>query len=246
MSKRHVRKMLRQMASGEPVQVTSAMASMKKLAQLGFFAQQFGYEYADVKQGGGPQGNGFVMLIVPDPSPQARARAAQNWAQYPNAGDGAALPPLETDAVELLKARIKFDLAARYTEKQLMVLAGVGFAVSAMGLGFELGADTTAVVIAGIIWAVLMALVPVGFVVNRRYKAKYAAALRAAGFTPVPDQSGRLRYVPPGGQLPGHGNPFAGGAYAPPPAPSGPPAAGPYTAPQPYPPQNPRSHPPQS
>jgi hypothetical protein len=203
--------MLRQMASGEPVQVTSAMASMKKLARLAFIAQQFGYEYADVRQGG-PQGNGFVMLIVPDLSPQARARAEQNRAQYQNASDGGALPALVPDEVELLKARIAFDLAARYTEKQLTVIMGVGFSTLAVCLGLQLGADTTAVVVAGIAWAALMAFVPVGIVVNRRYRAKHVARLQAAGFTPVTEQSGRLRYVPRGGQLPGHGNPFAEGA----------------------------------
>ncbi|MET8518077.1 hypothetical protein [Streptomyces sp. NPDC005077] len=67
-----------------------------------------------------------------------------------------------------------------------------------------------------------MSLIPVLNVAGRRYKAKYAGRLAAAGFTPVTDQSGRLRYLPPGGQLPGHGNPFAGGADTPP---------------QPYPPQ---------
>lgn len=59
------------------------MATMRKLTRLAFIAQQFGYEYADVWQGSGPRGNGCVILIVPDPSPQARARAAQNWARYP-------------------------------------------------------------------------------------------------------------------------------------------------------------------
>ncbi|WP_175439113.1 hypothetical protein [Streptomyces vilmorinianum] len=54
-----------------------------------------------------------------------------------------------------------------------------------------------------------MALAPVGFAVNRRYAVKYTAQLEAAGFTPVTDRTGRLRYEPPGGQLPGHGNPFA-------------------------------------
>ncbi|WP_162684165.1 hypothetical protein [Streptomyces populi] len=212
MSNRHVRKMLRQMASGEPVQVTSAMASMRKLARLAFIAQQFGYEYADVHQDGGPQGNGFVMLIVPDPSPQARARAEQNRAQYPNASDGGALPALVPDEVELLKARIAFDLATRYTEKQLTVIMGVGSSTLALCLGLQLGADTTSLVVTGTVWAVLLALVPVGLAVNRRYRAKYVARLQAAGLTPVTDQSGRLRYVPRPGQLPGHGNPFAGGA----------------------------------
>ncbi|GAA2539600.1 MULTISPECIES: hypothetical protein [Streptomyces] len=56
-----------------------------------------------------------------------------------------------------------------------------------------------------------MTLLPVGFAVNRRFEAKYAVRLQAAGFTPVTDQDGRLRYVPPGGRLPGHGNPFTAG-----------------------------------
>jgi hypothetical protein len=152
------------------------------------------------------------MLIVPDPSPQARARAEQNRAQYPSASGGGALPALVPDEVELLKARIAFDLAARYTEKQLTVIMGVGFSTLAVCLGLQLGADTTAVVVAGIAWAALMAFVPVGLVVNRRYRAKHVARLQAAGFTPVTERSGRLRYLPRGGQLPGHGNPFAGGA----------------------------------
>lgn len=74
MSKRQMQKMLRLMASGEPVELTSPMASVKKLARLAFVAQQFGYEYADVRQSSGRNG-ALTMLILPDPSPQARARA---------------------------------------------------------------------------------------------------------------------------------------------------------------------------
>lgn len=201
--------MLRQLASGEPVEVAPALGSMKKLSRLAFIAQQFGYEYADIRQGGGPQGNGYVMLIVPDPGPQARERAAQNWAQYPNAVDGGALPPLVPAEVELLKARITFDITTMYTSKQLVVLAGVGAVPLAAPIGFLTSAGTTAVVVAGAAWTALMALVPVGFAVNRRHRDKHAALLEAAGFTQVTDQEGRTRYVPPNGQLPGHGNPFA-------------------------------------
>ncbi|WP_433543847.1 hypothetical protein ACQPZG_01090 (plasmid) [Streptomyces sp. CA-294286] len=212
MSTRQVRKMLRQMADGGPVEVTSAMASMKALARLAFLAEQFGYTYADVRQGGGPQGNGFVMLLVPDPAPGARARAERNRAHYPRASDGGALPPLVPDEVELHRTRIAFDLAARHTEKQLAVLGGVGFTVLAAGLGVALGADATALALALAVWAVLMACVPVGLVVNRRYRARQAARLEAAGFTAVTGPGGRLRYVPPGGPRPGHGNPCAGEA----------------------------------
>ncbi|MBD0422077.1 hypothetical protein H0H10_23475 [Streptomyces sp. TRM S81-3] len=211
MSDRHVRKMLRRTASGEPFEVAPAIATLRKLARLAFIAQQFGYEYADIRQGGGPQGNGFVMLLVPDPRPQARARAARNRAQYPDASDGGALPPLVPEEVELLKARITFDITTRYTDRQRIVLTGVGAVPLAVPIGFQLGTGATAVVLAGAVWAALMALLPVGFAVNRRYRAKYAALLQAAGFTPVTDGRGRLRYLPPGGRLPGHGNPFAVG-----------------------------------
>ncbi|MFB6843740.1 hypothetical protein ACFCXS_02505 [Streptomyces sp. NPDC056373] len=212
MSSKHVRKMLRRMASGEPVEVAPAIATLTKLSRLAFIAQQFGYEYADIRQGGGPQGDGYVLLIVPDPSPEARARAERNRTAYPDAGDGGALPPLDPEAVEILKARITFDITAKYTDRQRILMTAVGAVPLALPIGFGLGAGVTAVVITVAVWAAVMALVPVGITVNRRYRTKHAALLQAAGFTPVTDSTGRMRYMPPGGQPPGHGNPFATGA----------------------------------
>ncbi|MFG1671929.1 hypothetical protein [Streptomyces sp. Y7] len=231
MSKRQVQKMLRLIATGEPVELTSPMASVKKLAKLAFIAQQFGYEYMDVRQSGG-RNNALVMLIVPDPSPQARARAAQNWAQYPNAGDGVSVPPLVPDAHELLKARINFDLTGKHAEKK-MYWAAVGITFGFVVAFAQAGGDGDAVLFAGLGWAGLMALLGVGIVVTRKRNAKFAARLQAAGFMPVTDEGGRVRYLPPGGQLPGHGNPFGG-------TPAGPyghqqPASGPYGHQQPAP-----------
>ncbi|MGA5524564.1 hypothetical protein [Streptomyces pseudogriseolus] len=211
MSKRQTQKMLRLMASGEPVELTSPMASVKKLARLAFVAQQFGYEYADVRQGGGNNSQ-LKMLIVPDPSPQAQARAAQNWAQYPNAHDGVSVPPLVPDAFELLKARINFDLTGKNAEKR-MGYGAIGVSVGAVIIAYRLGGTSDDFVIAAIIWLALMAILGVGFVVTRKRHAKFAARLQAAGFTPVTDETGRVRYLPPGGQMPGHGNPFGAGPY---------------------------------
>ncbi|KUO18492.1 hypothetical protein, partial [Streptomyces dysideae] len=210
MSKRQIQKLLRAMAGGQPVEFTSPMASVKKLARFAFIAQQFGYEYTDVRQGGG-RGTSLIMLLLPDPSPQARARAAQNWAQYPNAGDGVSLPPLVPDAFELLKARINFDLTGKNAEKR-MAYGALGGTLGCGVVAVRAGGDGAAFVTAGILWLVLMASLGIGFVVNRKRNAKFATRLQAAGFTPVNDEKGRLRYLPPGASAPGQG-PFAPGPY---------------------------------
>ncbi|WP_338779485.1 hypothetical protein [Streptomyces sp. DG1A-41] len=211
MSKRQMQKMLRLMASGEPVELTSPMASVKKLARLAFVAQQFGYEYADVRQSTGRNG-ALTMLILPDPSPQARARAAQNWAQYPGAGDGVSLPPLVPDAFELLKARINFDLTGKNAEKR-MGYAALGVTVGCVVLAFRTGGESFDFIAAGVVWLLFMAIFGIGLLVTRKRNTKFAARLQAAGFMPVTDENGRLRYLPPGAQMPGRGNPFGGGPY---------------------------------
>ncbi|MEV0091603.1 hypothetical protein [Streptomyces sp. NPDC050738] len=210
MSSRYVQKMLSQMASGEPVRVVSGMGSVDKVTQLAAVAQQFGYEYANAWQGGGAQGQGYTILIVPDPSPQARERAARDRARYPDAADGGALPPLAPEAVELLEARITLDLTAGLTEKQKLIIAGVGGTVLAACVALQLGPDAESFIIGGVAWTLMMGLIPFGVRYSRRSTSRYTALLEAAGFTLAADRTGRLRHVPPGGQLPGHGNPFAG------------------------------------
>ncbi|MDK1347049.1 hypothetical protein QNO09_27855 [Streptomyces sp. 378] len=235
MSKRQMQKMLRLMASGEPVELTSPMASVKKLARLAFVAQQFGYEYADVRQSSGLNG-ALTMLLMPDPGPQARARAGQNWAQYPNAADGVSLPPLVPDAFELLKARINFDLTGKHAEKR-MAYGALGVTLGCVILGFRFGGESADFIAAGAVWLVFMAIFGIGLGVTRKRNAKFAARLRAAGFVPVNDENGRLRYLPPGAQPPGQGNPFGGGPYAQQaPGAYAPQAPGPYaqSAPGPY------------
>ncbi|MGV9454938.1 hypothetical protein [Streptomyces sp. NPDC003635] len=211
MSKRQVRKMLGLMASGEPVELTSPMASVKKLARLAFIAQQFGYEYADVRQGGS-HNSALVMLLVPDHSPHARARAAQNWAQYPNAGDGVSVPPLVPDAFELLKARINFDLTGKSAEKR-MLLGALGGSVGCLAVALQSSQGSVTWVIAGVLEALLIGGLGIAFVVNRKRNAKFAARLQAAGFQAVNDATGRLRYLPAGVRVPGQENPFANSPY---------------------------------
>ncbi|WP_328639808.1 hypothetical protein [Streptomyces canus] len=180
--------------------------SWKRLARLAFIAEQFGYEYADLQM---TNDNKFALFIVPDLSPEGRQRAAQNRARYPDAGEGVALPPVVPEAIDLFKARMVVDTGSQHSDKLRMGIMIFFLTMSAAAICFRLRADTDAVVIVGIVWAALMALLPPLLVYSRRYRAQYATQLQAAGFTPVTDRNGRLRYVPPGGQLPGHGNPFA-------------------------------------
>ncbi|RPE43478.1 hypothetical protein EDD90_6681 [Streptomyces sp. Ag109_O5-1] len=192
--------MFQLMASGEPVELTNAWSSVKKLARLAFIAQQFGYEYADARHTGS-RNSVLKLLIVPDHSPQGRARAAQNWAQYPNATDGVSLPPLVPDAVELLKARIQFDLTGKNAEKRLLFSAGA----ITLGLVFAAvrnGGGTGPVVISGVVWIIAMAVMGLGFFVTRGRNAKFAQRLQAAGFMPVTGEGGRVRYLPPGTPMP--------------------------------------------
>jgi hypothetical protein len=197
--------MLRKMESGEPVELIVSMTTMKGLTRLAFIAQQFGYEYADLNL----NDNRFALRLVPDPSREGRERAARNRERYPDAGDGVSLPPVVPDEAELLKARMMFDLGHQFTDKQRMAISGIGFTVLVAAIAYRFADSATGVVIAVGVWAALMGLVYVGLGYSRRRTARYAARLQAAGFTPVTDQVGRLRYVPPGGRPPGHGNPFA-------------------------------------
>lgn len=215
--------MLRLMEGGGPVTVTSSMASVRKLAELAYIAQQFGYEYADARAGGG-RNNALKMMIVPDPGPQATSRAAQNRAQYPDARDGVRLPPLVPDAVELLKLRIKFDLSRVTPQRTAGALLGLTLGCAALAV--RLGADAVSFAIMGCIWAALTVLLAASLPLNRRRGAKFAAQLHAAGFRPVTEKDGRVRYLPPGTALPGQH--VQTGPYGP----YGAQAAGPWGTPQ--------------
>ncbi|MEE4495873.1 hypothetical protein [Streptomyces sp. BE230] len=83
-------------------------------------------------------------------------------------------------------------------DRARVILASVGITVMAVGVVAALGADHAALVIGGVVWALLISLIPVMNTAGRRYRSRLGARLTAAGFTPVTDPSGRLRHLPPG------------------------------------------------
>lgn len=194
-SKKQVREMFELMGHGQPVVLTSPMASVKKLAKLACTAQLFGYEYIDVRQGGG-RNTSLHLYLAPDPSPAARQRAAANWQQYPQAAHDGPLPPYPSDMFELLKARINFDLTGRLTEANRLVMAGLALTVAA---GLMPLRDVPTAVAVGF-WVVTMGALGVAVLVQRQRNAKFAAYLERFGFQRVTDQEGRARYLPPGAQ----------------------------------------------
>ncbi|MEV8566705.1 hypothetical protein AB0436_14210 [Streptomyces sp. NPDC051322] len=183
------------MASGERVAIARSTGSVGGLARLAAIAEQFGYAYADAGLGG-IRGEQLMLVLVPDPRHEAQARAERNRALYPNAGDGVSLPPLVPQEVELLEARISFDFASQFTPKQRLAV-GIPLATAvAVAPCIRFGLHSTAALVAGLLWAAFMLLAPLGLVSIRRKRAQYGARLRAAGFLPVTDARGRLRYIP--------------------------------------------------
>ncbi|MET7637567.1 hypothetical protein [Streptomyces sp. NPDC005438] len=250
MSKRQVSRMLREMASQDTVQVTSK-TTVTKLARLALIAEQFGFMYGDAEQVGSGQNVRTVMTLHRDLSPEAQRRAAENFARFPQAGNGGDLPGMQpggrlrplpdaADHLELLKARVNFDLTGDRGEKRM--LWGVGSVIFGFAFTAVLHWSEPDFVLV-VLWVTLgcLFLLGIGFVWNRRRNARFQRVLVGAGLTPVRDGQGRLRYLPPGGQLPGHHNPFApqGFGFPPVPAPSAPghPSPTPQPAQPPMPPQ---------
>ncbi|MEU4352938.1 hypothetical protein [Streptomyces sp. NPDC023838] len=151
------------------------------------------------------EGRCFTMLLVPDRSEHARARAAANWARYPHAPDGHSLPPDEPEARELLKARMLTDLHRQYSTRHRAVIALIPSLTAAYGLWSEFEPEnrTVGFVLAGSSLVLFSALILLGIAYTRRGSTKYTRRLEAAGFTAVSDRNGRRRYYPPGRHLPG-------------------------------------------
>ncbi|MGW1927778.1 hypothetical protein [Streptomyces sp. NPDC001919] len=206
MSRKLERKMLRLLAGGGPVALGAGSASFKKLARLTLLAEQFGYAYADLRQGG----TSFTLYLVPDLRPRARELAAENWSRYPRAAEGGPVPATDLETYALLRARMLSDLERRYG-KEVLWLISVPLVLVALDFGSDFGDGWDSVLtIAAAAWAGAVVLMLPFHMWGRRTARKSAALLEAAGFTRVPDENGRLRHVPPGdGARPGSG--VAGG-----------------------------------
>ncbi|MDQ0598976.1 hypothetical protein QF037_003321 [Streptomyces canus] len=187
MDERHIRQLLRRMAGGEPV-AAGAGTFGQAFAPLVFYARQFGYTYTDITAGR----RQMLIQFVPDPTPQARARAAENRARYPDAATGGELPPPDPDAMALIKAQGYFAMDLPISEGMKIGLSVllVSFVSMALVGRFGLG-------IGAAVWAGALALVAVGAFFNRRSRARNSALLEAAGFTLTTDPMGRRRYLPP-------------------------------------------------
>lgn len=203
MRKKRVRELLQSMASGEPVTLRLSAFTFKSMSQLALVAEQFGYVYMDLHMSS--EGQHFTMLLLPDRSEHAQARAAANWARYPHAADGHSLPPDEPEVRELLKARMLTDLKRQYSTRRRAVILLIPALTATVGLWSEFGAEnrTFGFVIAGSAFCVFSALILLGIAYTRRDSTKYTRRLEAAGFTAVTDRNGRRRYYPPGRHLPG-------------------------------------------
>ncbi|MFD8645293.1 hypothetical protein ACFV14_33885 [Streptomyces zaomyceticus] len=195
MGRRLERKMLRKLEGGEPVELHTRSTTYKGLARLAFLAEQFGYEYADLRQ----EDKSFTLHLVPDPRPQARERAAENRSRYPRAAEGGPLPVPDPGTLALLRARMLSDVYRRTSMKRILPYVGVALTIGALELGFEFGDDrASAFTIAGVFLGATVVLMTALFLWSRQVNLKNKAVLEAAGFTLVPDARGRLRHVPPG------------------------------------------------
>lgn len=186
------------------MELTRKRATLTGLARLAATAEQFGYAYADLRQQGSQ--DRYQLVVVPDPRPQAVERAERNRARYPDAATRGPLPAVPAEELELLKARIRFDLLNLYDDKQrasmLYVTCTVASAILGARLGLSATSPITAALIAVAVWAVFMALVPALVSAARRRRIRSAAVLEAAGFARTTDLDGRIRYLPLRDRLP--------------------------------------------
>ncbi|MFC0843693.1 hypothetical protein ACFH04_08165 [Streptomyces noboritoensis] len=198
-----MRQLLRSMASGEPVKLRLSGYTFKGMTRLALVAEQFGYVYMDLHQDFEDQC--AIMLLLPDRSEHAQARAAANWARYPHATDGRSLPPDEPEVRELLKARMITDLNRQYSTRHRALVLLIPSLAGTWELWSEFKPEnrTFALLLAGGFFVLSSSLIILRIALAQRGSTKYTRRLEAAGYTAVTDRNGRRRYYPPGRHLPG-------------------------------------------
>lgn len=210
--------MLQQMAAQNDVVVSSRMTSVTKMAALALVAEQFGFMYGDARQTGARMPR-TEMLLHRDPSPEAQQRAAANWQRFPNAANGGDVPGMQPGGkpvplpeavphVELLKARINFDLTGKNSEKRMM-WGAIGICAVIVYWIIRAAVRGQSPVGSVVFGLILLAVVGAGFLWNRQRNARFAATLESSGLVKAVDETGRTRYLPPGGRLPAQGGAFA-------------------------------------
>ncbi|MET7637566.1 hypothetical protein [Streptomyces sp. NPDC005438] len=247
MSKRLVSRMLRQMGSQETVRVVGKIP-VRRLARLALVAEEFGFAYQDTHHAGEGQYTRNVMILGRDHSPEAQRRAMENSVRFPQAGNGGDLPgmlrggtlrPLPDVAprLELLEARINFDLTRPPTRNEALALAVLAVLALAVNVvAFRSDPDFLLMILC--LYLGVLALGSALFLWARRRNAHYRQVLDQAGLVPVPDRDGRLRYLPG----PPDDTPAVPRYVVPPPpprAPTPPPYAPPRPVHPPMPPQAP-------
>ncbi|MFC9501323.1 hypothetical protein [Streptomyces sp. NPDC056982] len=175
------------MHRGMPFEFTTKMSMMKRLATLVSTAELFGYQYAGVRQ----EVFSIKLRFMPDPSPQAQARAAQYWPYAPQ------VPGIPRQMLELNKKRVLFDLTGKAALlKRLPVVGVVLFMALLRSLSF-LG-DSMGLALGYLCGMVV--LVGVGVWVNFLRHKKAGVYLQTAGFVRHEPSPGQVFYLPPGFQ----------------------------------------------
>lgn len=212
MSDQRIRKMLQEMVGSDAVAVSSPMASVKKGAALAHVAEQFGFTYAGARQHG-YRNSQLSVVLVRDPRPEAEQRAAATTAQYPHAGGGGPVPGLQQGtlkplpeaqpAVDLLKARITFDITGKGAEKRILLGMAAVVAGCLIGAVVKGGGTGGAFFGYGVVAVLLCAVLGGGLLWTRSRNSTAERLLQSAGLQQTRDDAGHVRYVWPGLQPPG-------------------------------------------
>ncbi|MFK4691210.1 hypothetical protein [Streptomyces pristinaespiralis] len=185
MADRQTTQLLDSMRRGMPFEFTTKMSMTKRLATLVSVAERFGYRYAGARQ----EIFSIKLAFIPDPSPQAQARAAECWPYAPR------IPEIPQQVLELNKKRVLFDLSSKAAlVKRLPVIGIVLLFASLRPLG-SLG-DSPGLALGYV--GFLAVLVGIGVWINAARHKRAGAHLEAAGFVRHEPSPGQVSYLPPG------------------------------------------------